>query len=166
MGSRADGGPRTGLAAGEGRPEAEPPRRAPHAHARATARISVFAVVAAQVVAGAVLAGALAAGGDWHAAWSALIGTLSGAVPNFFLALKMFSLAADAPPDRLLRAIYSGEAVKIAFAASMLAAAMVVLDVSVGWLLGGYLGTVVVQWFALLMPVPGRRRVRARRAGE
>ena len=131
-----------------------------------TARISVFAVVAAQIVTGAVLCGVLAAGGDWRAAYSALTGTLCGAVPNFFLALKMFSLAADAAPDRLLRAIYSGEAVKIAFAASMLAVAMVMLDVSVGWLLGGYLGTVVVQWFALLMPVPGRHRSRARAAGD
>jgi F0F1-type ATP synthase assembly protein I len=119
-----------------------------------------MAVVAAQVVSGVVLCGAIAAGGDSRAAYSALTGTLSGVAPNFFLALKMFSLPADASPERQLRAVYSGEVVKIAFAASMLAAAMVRLDVSVGYLLGGYLGTVVVQWFALLMPVPGRRRQR------
>ena len=34
----------------------------------------------------------------------------------------------------------------------MLAVAMVMLDVSVAYLLAGYGGTVLVQWFALLMP--------------
>ena len=46
-----------------------------------------------------------------------------------------------------------GETLKIVFAGSMLAAAMVVLDVSVPYLLVGYLATVVVQWFAFLLPV-------------
>jgi F0F1-type ATP synthase assembly protein I len=51
-----------------------------------------------------------------------------------------------------------GETLKIVFAASMLAVAISFLDVSVPYVLGGYLGTVIVQWFALLMPVPGRQR--------
>jgi F0F1-type ATP synthase assembly protein I len=128
--------------------------------AQATARLVTMAVVAAQAVSGVVLCGAIAAGGDSHAAYSALTGTLSGVAPNFFLALKMFSLPPDAPPERLVKAVYSGELMKIVFAASMLAVAMVRLDVNVGYLLGGYLGTVVVQWFALLMPVPARRHRR------
>ena len=123
---------------------------------RIHARTTVFAVVAAQVVTGAAFAGALAAGGNTSAAYSVLIGTLSGALPSFYLALKMFSVAEDAPPERLLRAVYVGETLKIAFAVSILAVAIAYLDVSLPYMLGGYLGTVVVQWFALLMPVSGR----------
>jgi len=119
---------------------------------RIHARVTVFAIVAAQIVSGLVLAGLFAAGGDRQAAYSALTGTLCGATPNFFFALKMFSVAADSPPDRLLRVIYAGETIKIVFAASMLAASMVLLDINVIYLLVGYVGTVMVQWFALLMP--------------
>ncbi len=115
----------------------------------------MFAVVAAQIVTGVALAGALAAGGNSLAAYSALTGTLAGALPSFYLALKMFSLAADASPNRMLRAIYVGETLKIVFAASLLAVAMAFMNVSVPYVVGGYLCTVVVQWFALLMPVSG-----------
>lgn len=120
---------------------------------RIHARTTVFGVVAAQVVTGVALCGVFAAGGDSRAAYSVLTGTLCGTLPNFYLALKMFSLAHDAPPDRLLRAIYVGETLKIVFAASMLAVTAVFLDVSVPYVIGGYLVTVMVQWFALLMPM-------------
>lgn len=129
------------------------------------ARTTVFVVVAAQIITGAAFCGALAAWGDSRAAYSALTGTLSGALPNFYFALKMFSLADDAAPNQLLRVIYVGETLKIVFAASMLAVAMSFLDVSVPYVLGGFLGTVGVQWFALLLPVSGpRSRVRGGRA--
>lgn len=121
--------------------------------ARIHARTTVFAVVAAQVVTGVALCGVFAVGGDSRAAYSVLTGTLCGALPNFYLALKMFSIAHGAPPDRLLRAIYIGETLKIVFAVSMLAVTVVYLDVSVPFVIGGYLVTVMVQWFALLMPV-------------
>lgn len=121
--------------------------------ARIHARTTVFVVVAAQVVTGAALCGVLAVGGDWYAAYSVLTGTLCGVLPNFYLALKMFSLAHGAPPERLLRAIYVGETLKIVFAAAMLALTAVYLDVSVPYVIGGYLVTVMVQWFALLMPL-------------
>ena len=129
----------------------------PRRQAGIRARTTVFAVVAAQIVTGAAFCGALAAWGDSRAAYSALAGTLSGALPNFYFALKMFSPADDAAPNRLLRVIYVGETLKIVFAASMLAVAMSFLDVSVPYVVAGFLGTVVVQWFALLLPVSGRR---------
>ena len=133
---------------------------------RIHARTTVFAIVAAQIVSGLALVGVFAAGGDSTAAYSALTGTLCGAMPNFFLALKMFSVAADTPPDRLLRVIYVGETLKIVFAASMLAVAMLVLDISVAYLLVGYAGTVLVQWFALLMPASDGLHERSHRAGR
>jgi len=121
--------------------------------ARIHARTTVFAVVAAQVVMGAALSAVFAVEGDSRAAYSVLTGTLCGALPNFYLALKMFSLAHGSPPERLLRAIYVGETLKIVFAASMLTVSVMYLDVSVPFVIGGYLVTVMVQWFALLMPV-------------
>ena len=119
---------------------------------RIHAKTTVYAVVITQIVAGALLYAALLAGGDSKAAYSVLTGTLCGALPNFYLALKMFSVSVDAPAEQLLRAAYVGASLKIAFATAMLAVAISMMDVSVPYLIGGYLGTVVVQWFALLMP--------------
>ncbi len=124
---------------------------------RIHSKTTVYAVVAAQIVAGVVLAGIFAHGGNSDAAYAVLTGTLSGALPNFYLALKMFSVPVDTPADRLLRVVYVGETLKIVFTVSMLALAMVVLNVNVPYLLVGYLATVMVQWFALLMPEPARR---------
>ena len=120
---------------------------------RVHAKTTVYAVVITQIVAGVVLSAGFALGGDSKASYSLLAGTLSGALPNFYLALKMFSLSVDAPAEQMLRAIYLGESLKILFAVALLAVAIAKLDVSVPYVLVGYLGTVVVQWFALLMPV-------------
>ena len=63
------------------------------------ARVATAGVIAAQIVAGVVLAGFLAAGGNSNAAYSVLVGTLAGAVPNFFFALKLFGLSAMQTPE-------------------------------------------------------------------
>lgn len=112
----------------------------------------MYAVVLTQIVAGVALSAVLAVGGDSRASYSVLTGTLCGALPNFYLALKMFSLSVDASAEQMLRAIYLGETLKIVFAIALLAVAIAKLDISVPYLLGGFLGTVVVQWLALLMP--------------
>jgi ATP synthase protein I len=119
---------------------------------RIHAKTTVYAVVITQIVAGVALSAMLAMGGDSRASYSVLTGTLCGALPNFYLALKMFSLSMDASAEQMLRAVYLGESLKILFAVALLAVAIARLDVSVPYLLGGYMGTVVVQWFALLIP--------------
>jgi ATP synthase protein I len=119
---------------------------------RIHAKTTVYAVVFTQIVAGLVLSAGLAVGGDSRASYSVLTGTLCGALPNFYLAIKIFSLGVDSSADQMLRAIYVGETLKIVFAVALLALSISRLDVSVPYLLSGYLGTVVVQWFALLMP--------------
>ena len=65
---------------------------------RIHARVATFGIVAAQIVAGVALAAWLAAGGDSKAGYSALVGTLAGAMPNFFFALRLSHLAEDADP--------------------------------------------------------------------
>ena len=112
----------------------------------------MYAVVITQIVAGVALSAGFAVGGDSRASYSVLTGTLCGALPNFYLALKMFSLSVDASANQMLRAIYMGESLKILFATALLGVSIAKLDVSVPYLLGGFLGTVVVQWFALLIP--------------
>ena len=119
---------------------------------RIHAKTTVYAVVFTQIVAGVVLSLGFALGGDLGASYSVLTGTLCGGLPNFYLAVKMFSLRADSSADQMLRTIYVGETLKIVFAVALLAVAISSLDVSVVYLFGGYLGTVVVQWIALLMP--------------
>lgn len=119
---------------------------------RIHAKTTVYAVVLTQIVAGIALSAMFAVGGDSRASYSVLTGTLCGALPNFYLALKMFSMGVDSSAQQMLRAIYIGESLKIVLVAALLVVAIARLDVSVPYLLGGYLGTVVVQWFALLMP--------------
>ena len=128
---------------------------------RVHAKTTVYAVVITQIVAGVVLSAGLAVGGDSRASYSVLTGTLCGALPNFYLALKMFSLGVESSADHMLRAIYLGESLKIVFTVALLAVALAKLDVSMPYVLGGYLGTVVVQWFALLMPNSDGLRNRA-----
>ena len=121
------------------------------------ARVATYGVVVAQFVAGSLLAALLAANGDSDAGYAVLAGTLAGAVPNFFFALRLANLARDVEPQERLRAIYIGEAIKIVFASTMLASAIVVLHLSVGYVLGGFLATVLVTWLALMSPLPGER---------
>ena len=120
--------------------------------------MATFAVVAAQLVTGAVVAGWLLVTGDGRASYSVLLGTLVGVLPSFYLAVKIFSVDVDGAPERMLRSIYSAEAVKLAFAVALFVTVILALDVSVPYVLVGYLTTVLVNWFALLMPIPGPSR--------
>ena len=125
---------------------------------RLHARVTTFGVVAAQIVAGVALAGLLAVGGDSKSAYSALVGTLAGALPSYFFALRLFTLGEGESASTQLRAIYVGETVKIAFASMILASAIAFLDVSLAYLLAGFLATVLVNWCALVMPMAGEQR--------
>ena len=121
------------------------------------ARVATFGVVAAQIAVGVALAAWLAVSGDTQAGYSALVGTLAGAMPNYFFALRLSQLTKDAEPREQLRTIYIGETIKIAFASMLLVSAIVFLDVSLAYLIGGFLVTVLVNWLALMSPLPGER---------
>jgi F0F1-type ATP synthase assembly protein I len=97
---------------------------------RIHAKTTVYAVVFTQIVAGIGLYAVLALDGHSKAAYSLITGTLCGALPNFYLALKMFSVSIDAPAEQLLRAVYVGESLKIVFATAMLALAISMMDLT------------------------------------
>ena len=121
-------------------------------------RVTAFAIVAAELLTGAAVSVLLLANGDSRAAYSVLLGAMVGVLPAFYLALKIFNADVDGDPQRLLRGIYSAEAVKVAFSVALFVTVILTLDVSVPYVLVGYMTTVLVNWFALLMPVPGPRR--------
>ena len=123
--------------------------------AQAYSRVTVFAVVAAQLVTGSVGSGLLYASGEDRAAYSILLGTLVGVVPGFYLALKIFSVDVAGDARVMLRRIHVAEMVRICFAVALFVTVILTLDVSVPYVLVGYLVTVLVNWFALLMPVNG-----------
>ncbi len=115
-------------------------------------------MVAAQLVTGIAVAVWFFATGDSGASYSVLLGTLVGVLPSFYLASKIFSIRANCDAQQMLRAIYAAEAVKLAFSIALFVTVILVLDVSVPYVLVGYLTTMLVNWFALLMPVPGSVR--------
>lgn len=126
--------------------------------AHAYSRVAAFAIVAAQIVTGAALAAWLLGTGEGEKAYSVLLGTLVGALPGFYLAARIFNLDVAMDPEHRLRAIYVAEAVKMSFAVSLFVTVILTLEVSVPYVLVGYLATVLVNWFALLMPVRGPGR--------
>lgn len=126
--------------------------------AQAYSRVTAFAVVAAQIITGGAVSAWLLGTGEGGAAYSVLLGTLVGALPGFYLAAKIFNLDVNMDPERRLRAIYVAEAVKVSFSVALFVTVILALDVSVPYVLVGYLVTVLVNWFALLMPVRGHGR--------
>ena len=87
---------------------------------RIHAKTTVYAVVLTQILAGIALSAMFALGGESRASYSVLTGTLCGALPNFYLALKMFSMGVDSSAQQMLRAIYIGESLKIVASLSRL----------------------------------------------
>ena len=128
------------------------------AHALAVARIyskvTTYGIIAAQVVTGLVLAGTVLLWLNSHAAYSVLTVAAIGIAPSFSLARRVFSLGVEATPDLILRAFYVGEGLKIGLTVGLFVIALLTLDIEVIWVVGGYLATIVVYWFAILMPEP------------
>ena len=126
--------------------------------ARIYSKVTTYGIIAAQVVTGLVLAGTLLFWLNSHAAYSALTGAAIGIVPSFYLARRVFSLSVEATPDQILRAFYVGEGLKIGLTVGLFVIALLMLDVAVVWVVGGYLATIIVYWFAILMPEPSWKK--------
>jgi ATP synthase protein I len=75
-------------------------------------------------------------------------------LPSFYLARRIFSLSSEATPEQMLQAFYVGEGLKIGLTVGLFIIALLALDVVILWVIGGYSATVVVYWFAILMPEP------------
>ena len=122
--------------------------------ARIYSKVTAYGIVAAQIVTGLCLAGGLLIFADQSTAYSALTGCAIGVVPNFYLVRRVFNSDVEQAPGQMLRAFYVGEAIKFALTVSLFVIAIIVLNTQILSLFGGYLATILVYWFALLMPEP------------
>lgn len=126
------------------------------AHNANLSKIAACRIVAVQLGVALLIAGALLALADRRSAYSALVGGLIGALPNFYLAARVFAPAASVSPQRLVQAFYAGSAVKILLSAALFVIAFIALDVRAGVVLGTYAATILVLWLGLLLPEPRR----------
>ena len=124
------------------------------AAARIYSKITTYGIIAAQVVTGLVVAGTALLLLNSHIAYSALTGSAISILPSFYLARRIFSLSSEATPEQMLQAFYVGEGLKIGLTVGLFIIALLALDVVILWVIGGYSATVVVYWFAILMPEP------------
>ncbi len=122
--------------------------------ARIYSKVTAYCIVAAQIVTGLSLAGGLLIITGQHAAYSALAGCAIGVVPSFYLVRRVFNVAEELAPVKMLMAFYIAEAIKIALTVALFLIAIIVLDIHILFLFGGYLATILVYWFGLLLPEP------------
>jgi len=98
---------------------------------------------------------ALISGGAWafaqggHAGMAALAGGLVAIIPGLYLALKVFSVPADAEPKRIVGAFYWGEAVKIGLTVVLFIIALHLFATAFVPLITTYILAILVYWLAL-----------------
>ena len=86
-----------------------------------------------------------------QAAYSALVGALVGVIPNYFFAARLFRGSTAPGPQILVREMYLGEAIKIAFTAALFVIAILYLHVEMLFVILGYCANIVGSWGALLV---------------
>lgn len=116
-----------------------------HNHSRRIA----LSVVAGQVAVTFGVALVLAVFGSGRSVYSALVGAGIGILPTYYLALRMFRRTRSMSAEQVLRNIYLGEGIKIAFTIALFVLAMLFLDVEFGVVAAAYLATVAVNWVAV-----------------
>jgi ATP synthase protein I len=79
------------------------------------------------------------------------LGFLVSFVPNLFMAWCVGVERPYRTAKQVLRAFYLGEAVKLILAAALFYLALMLPDVKVLYLMLGFVGGIVVFWFALLV---------------
>lgn len=110
---------------------------------------AAFKLAGGQIVlAGFVVAAAAWVGGS-GAAYSSMIGGSIGIIAGLYQALRMFRANAAADPQRFLRSVYVGEAIKILLTVALMIAAIRTLNVSFLPFMLGYIATYVAYWAAL-----------------
>lgn len=129
-------------------------RRVLQEERRANLRNALW-IVAAQLAVAVLAAGVLLVWSTPRVAVSALAGGAIGVPGSLYLAVRLLWLGRHGSPQRIVRALYGGEAVKILVTAGLFAYAIVRFHPSVPAMLLTYLGTLLVYWFALLFTGPG-----------
>ena len=112
----------------------------------------VASVLLGQVGIGVVLAAVLWGFVGWVAAYSALLGSLSCAIPNAFLALRLAVPRRDPGAGALIRAAYIGELGKLALTVLMFSIVFIwVRPLSVAPLFAGFIAAQLVTFLGLVM---------------
>jgi ATP synthase protein I len=113
-----------------------------------------MSVVLGQVVITAVAAAICFAVFGRVAGLSALVGGGISTASSAALALIGFASPAGSDPERVARAFYVGEAVKLAVTVVLFVAVLLTLKVSFAALFGAYIATLFVYWIALANALP------------
>lgn len=111
---------------------------------------NALCIVAAQLGVAVLAAGALLIWSTPRVAVSALAGGAIGVPGSLYLAVRLLWRGGNGSPQRIVRALYGGEAVKILVTAGLFGYAIVRFQPNVPAMLLTYLGTLLVYWFALL----------------
>ena len=111
---------------------------------------AAYKIIAAQLLLTLVIASLLLVTGGVKSAYSALVGGSISVISGFYVAAKLFSFDRYVAPERVLRAFYVGEAVKIFITAVMFGLAIVVLQTDILVLILTYIAALSTYWFALL----------------
>ncbi|MDT8405763.1 MAG: ATP synthase subunit I [Methylococcales bacterium] len=117
-----------------------------HKHFSVYRRVIVLQVALVSIIAAVYLA--LAGVGQ---ARMALLGGLAALIPNLcFIGRIHWAGAKD--PKKMLRTLYSGEALKLTLTGVMFFFIMQLPELHIGPLLVGYMSALTAYWWALLMP--------------
>jgi ATP synthase protein I len=85
---------------------------------------------------------------------SALVGGGISAIGSLALAVIAFGSPAGAAAERVARAFYMGEGVKLAVAVALFVVVFLTMKVSFAALFGAYIATLFVYWIALANALP------------
>ena len=88
------------------------------------------------------------------AAWSALVGGGISTLASAVLAVIGFGSPAGAPAERVARAFYVGEGVKLAVTVALFVVVFLTMKVSFAALFATYIATLFVYWIALANALP------------
>ncbi len=88
--------------------------------------------------------------GGWQKAYSSALGGLVAFIPNLYFALRV-SKSAGQEPRKILTSFYTGESVKLLLTAALFLMIFQIPSLEILPLLAGYVATLSVFWFALLM---------------
>ena len=110
---------------------------------------TAYLIVAAQIVVTLLVAAVALLIAGSEAGYSSLVGGLTGFLPGYYLAGRVFRSRSQ-DPARIVRNLYTGEAVKLVMTAALFVVALLLLEVVPLYLFLAYLATSAVYWFALI----------------
>jgi ATP synthase protein I len=88
--------------------------------------------------------------GGWPKALSPLLGGFAAFVPNVYFAIRM-AASAGQPAQKIVRSFYAGETGKLLLTAALFFLIFQIPGIKLLPLLAGYVATLSIFWFALLM---------------